>query len=264
MNNINGLSVFSYGDENSSKTILFVHGFPLTSNMWKHQINYFKGKYRCVAYDLRGLGISPAGDGQFTLESFVDDLYEIVAKLNLDKPILCGLSMGGYIALRAVENFPDLFGGLILLDTKSDTDNNEGKLKRAAGIKRINAEGVVPFIADFIPMCFYKNSIERLGKEYDDFRNEAKQSSAAGVKGCLLAMQGRTDTTESLSNIKIPTLVLCGEFDGLTPPAVMESMAKKISGAKYFVVQNAGHLSQFENPEEVNKRIEAFLAQFGV
>ncbi|MDP3830684.1 MAG: alpha/beta hydrolase [Ignavibacteriaceae bacterium] len=258
MKEIKDLKVYDSGNQNG-KVILFVHGFPLTSNMWKNQIEYFGKDYRCVSYDIRGLGNSAAGDGQFTMESFVDDLMEITSTLQLDKPILCGLSMGGYIALRTIEKFPDTFGGLILMDTRSDADGNEGKLKRSAGIKRINIEGPIPFISDFVQNCFYKESIKRLGEKYISFLEEAKKNSAIGVKGSLLAMLSRTDTTESLSKIKIPVLVICGEFDALTPPPVMKLMADKIPNSTFEVIPDCGHLSPFERGDKVNEVMEKFL-----
>ena len=113
---VNGLSVFIEGSS-KSKPIIFVHGFPFDHTMWKAQIEMLKEKYFCVAYDIRGLGESPAGDGQYTMESFVDDLALIIDELKLDKPILCGLSMGGYIALRALEKFEEKLSAVILCDT---------------------------------------------------------------------------------------------------------------------------------------------------
>ncbi|MBX2974736.1 MAG: alpha/beta hydrolase [Ignavibacteriaceae bacterium] len=255
---INGLKVYDNGNQNG-KTLLFVHGFPLTSNMWKYQTEYFIKDHRCITYDIRGLGNSSAGDGQFTMEYFVDDLIYIVNTLELDKPILCGLSMGGYISLRAVEKYPQLFGGLILMDTRSEADSNEGKLKRAAGIKRINEEGAMPFISDFVPNCFYKSSIERLGDKYISFLEEAKSNSAIGVKGSLLAMLSRTDTTEFLSQIEIPTLLICGEFDALTSPPVMKSMADKIPNSTFEVIPDCGHLSPYESGDKVNEVMDRFL-----
>jgi len=186
--------------------------------MWKHQVSAFKSTHYCVSYDIRGLGESPAGDGQFTIEYFVDDLEQIIENLKLDHPVLCGLSMGGYISLRAVERMEEKFRALILCDTKSEADNNEAKLKRAAGIKRINKEGVQKFAADFVPNCFAKESIEKLGEEYISILGKSMNSNPEGVKGCLLAMAGRTDTTDYLSKIEIPVIVSCGEKDTLTLP----------------------------------------------
>ena len=255
---VNGLSVFIEGNS-KSKPIIFVHGFPYDHTMWKAQIEELSENYFCVAYDIRGLGESPANDGQFTMESFVDDLALIIDELKLDKPILCGLSMGGYIALRALEKFEEKLSAVILCDTRSEADNNEGKLKRAAAIKRINTEGLAPFAKDFITNC-YGDYYKQHHKE--EFENRITKSSAfnpIGVKGSLLAMLGRNDTTEYLNKIKIPALVICGENDALTPPPVMKAMADKINVAEFVVIKNSGHMSPIENPEEVNDAIEKFL-----
>src|SRR4030066_2358497 len=110
---INGLSIFLSGS-NESKAIIFVHGFPFDHTMWQAQVDEFSKDYKCVSYDIRGLGESPAGDGQFTMESFVDDLEIILDEPKLNRPILCGLSMGGYISLRALERIREKFSAAIL------------------------------------------------------------------------------------------------------------------------------------------------------
>lgn len=255
---INNLFVYTSGSE-INKAIIFVHGFPYDHMMWKEQIKTFSQNYYCVAYDIRGLGQSPAGDGQFTMESFVDDLEMIIDEMKLDKPILCGLSMGGYISLRALERMPDKFSAAILCDTKSEADNNEGKLKRAAGIKRINTEGLAPFTKDFITNCFGDYFKHNKKEELKGIIETSSQYNPAGVKGCLLAMLGRTDTTANLEKINIPTLLICGEEDALTPPAVMKEMFYKMKNAELVEIKNTGHMTPIENPEEVTNAIFAFL-----
>ncbi len=255
---ISGLSVFLEGN-NKNKSIIFIHGFPYDHAMWQAQIEELSERYFCVAYDIRGLGESPAGDGQFTMESFVDDLETIIKELKLNKPILCGLSMGGYIALRALERMEEKFSAVILCDTGSGSDSNEGKLKRSAAIKRINTEGLAPFAKDFITNC-YGDLYKQNHKE--DFEKRITKSSTfnpVGVKGSLLAMLSRNDTTEYLSKSKIPALVICGEIDALTPPAVMKAMADKINGAEFIIIKNSGHMSPIENPKEVDEAIKKFL-----
>lgn len=260
---INGLSVFLEGNS-KDQSIIFLHGFPYDHTMWKTQIDELSEIYFCVTYDIRGLGESPVGDGQYTMESFVDDLEAVVDQLKLDKPVLCGLSMGGYISFRALERMEEKFSAVILCDTRSESDNNEGKLKRAAAIKRINTEGLAPFAKDFITNCFgdsYKqNHIDEFGKQI------AKSSlfNPIGVKGCLLAMLGRNDTTEYLNKIKIPVLVICGEFDALTSPEVMKPLAEKINGAEFVIIKNSGHMSPIENPQEVTEAIEIFLRKVDI
>jgi 3-oxoadipate enol-lactonase len=254
------LAIFTEGSPNK-KSIIFIHGFPYEHTIWDKQIDELKSNYFCVAYDIRGLGQSPIGDGQYTMESFVDDLEAIISGLKLDKPILCGLSMGGYISLRAVERDESNYSGLILADTRSAADTNEGKIKRAEHIKKINKLGVKQFINEFVPLCFAVKSITDGNEEYSIVLKKSLSSNAIGVKGCLIAMAGRTDTTEYLSKIKIPTLLLCGEEDRLTPPDDMELMTERISGSQFEIVPSAGHMSPIENASFVNSRMKKFLGK---
>lgn len=256
--NINGLSVNTFGDP-SNQSIIFIHGFPYDHTMWMNQINELQSKYFCVAYDVRGLGDSYVGDGQYVMEFFVEDLFFIINELKLNKPILCGLSMGGYIALRAVEKNQKVFGGLILCDTRSDADDNEGKLKRAANINMINTEGLEKFATQFVTNCFADESPVELEEVFNHTLKIAQHQNPIGVKGCILAIGSRTDTTSFLPNIKIPTLVLGGSFDKLTPPVQMRAMAEKIPNSEYAIVPRAGHMSPLENPDNVNDLLLGFL-----
>jgi len=255
---INGLSVFLEGNS-KNKSIIFLHGFPYDHTMWKAQIDELNEKYFCVTYDIRGLGESSVGDGQYTMESFVDDLEIIVDQLKLDKPVLCGLSMGGYISFRALERFENKFSAVILCDTRSEADNNEGKLKRAAAIKRINTEGLIPFTKDFVTNCFGDHYKQNNKEGFEKRIAKSSGFDPVGVKGSLLAMLGRNDTTEYLTKIKIPALVICGEFDSLTPPTVMKPIAERITSVEFVVIKNSGHMSPIENPKEVNEALTKFL-----
>jgi 3-oxoadipate enol-lactonase len=254
----NNIKIYEEGN-NRALPIIFVHGFPFDNNMWKDQINELSSGFYCISYDIRGLGESSAGDGQYTMELFVDDLFSVIDMLKIDQPVLCGLSMGGYIVLRAVEKMERKFRGLILCDTKSEADSDEGKLKRAEGIKKINEEGLESFIPDFLDKCFAdqfkKNKISR----YQQIIERSIGFDPIGVKGCLLAMAGRTDTTSSLSKINIPSLVLCGEKDNLLTPVLVNEMSNKIHDSQFFIVPDAGHIVSIENPGFVNEMILTFL-----
>lgn len=255
---LNGLFVYLEGKSNA-RPVLFIHGFPYEHLMWKAQVDEFSKDYFCAGYDIRGLGESPAGDGQFTMESFVDDLEMIVGDLGLEKPVLCGLSMGGYISLRALERMPESFSAVILCDTRSEADDNEGKLRRAAAIKRINTEGLAPYARDFMATCFSDHYKKNHQGELQKKIEKSSRFNPAGVKGCLIAMLSRTDTTESLEKIEIPALLICGEEDALTPPSAMREMSRKIKKAEFVPIRRAGHMSPIENPEEVNRAIRIFL-----
>ena len=257
---VKSLAVFTDGNS-GSVPIIFVHGFPFDHIMWDEHVKTFSNNYYCIRYDIRGLGVSPVGDGQFTIERFVDDLENIIDELKLDKPVLCGLSMGGYISLRAVERMENKFRALILCDTKSAADDNEGKIKRAAAIKQINSGKFDSFIESFVLNCFGEKFVSENNAEYRKVVDRSKKNNPLGVKGCLLAMAGRTDTTGYLSKIKIPTLVISGSEDRLTPPVVMQPMADQISNSEFIKVDGAGHMTPIENPQMVNESIRDFLVK---
>jgi len=255
---INNLSVFPDGNK-ENKSIIFVHGFPFDHYMWDAQVKALGSSYYCVRYDVRGLGESPAGEGQFTMEMFVDDLNEIVNGMTLNKPVLCGLSMGGYISLRAMGKMENMFSALILCDTKSVADDNETKLKRAEAIKRINDGQFELFIKEFVANCFADSFINKSEKEYGEVINRSLKNDPVGVKGCVLAMAARTNTTELLPRIKTPTLVICGSEDKLSPPTVMKPMADEIPDSEFILVEGAGHMAPIEKADFVNEKIVGFL-----
>ncbi|PKL83082.1 MAG: alpha/beta hydrolase [Ignavibacteriae bacterium HGW-Ignavibacteriae-3] len=255
---INGLSVFTYGSE-EKRAIIFIHGFPYEHSMWENQIELLKKDYFCITYDVRGLGESSVGDGQYTMESYVDDLFTIIKELKLNKPILCGLSMGGYISLRAVEREQNLFSALILCDTKSEADDDAARLKRAAGISQINSGEFLKFIDTFVTNCFAEETPKEDEKMFFDTLFKAHKNDPVGVKGAIIAIMCRTDTTLFLPKIKLPTLVICGSFDKLTPPVVMRPMAEKIQGSEFAIVPRAGHMTPLENPDNFNDLISGFL-----
>jgi pimeloyl-ACP methyl ester carboxylesterase len=205
------------------------------------------------------LGKSEPGDGQYTMDIFADDLGFIIEQLNLKKPVLCGLSMGGYISLHVLRKAQEKFKAVILCDTKSVADNNETKLKRFEAIKRINQGGFDGFINEFVANCFYEEFISEKRTEFEKVLNKSKQNKPLGVKGCLLAMAARTDTTDSLTKIRIPTLIICGSEDKLSPPDVMMAMSDKIQDSEFVLVDGAGHMAPIEKPKIVNEAIRNFL-----
>lgn len=256
--NINGLSVRCEGDS-TKRSLIFLHGFPFDATMWNAQIEALKNDYYCVAYDIRGLGNSKVDSAQFTMESFVDDLEEVMDTLSLNKPVVCGFSMGGYIALRAVERFESKFSALILCDTISHADSNEGKLKRAAAIKSIDAQGLAPFVDGFVDKCFGEAFKKKSHSYLVQLKAQMSALNPLGVKASLLAMAGRTDTTENLAKIAIPTLVCCGEEDSITPFNVVKAMTQGIHGSRFIAIPQSGHVAPVENPEVLNTAFQEFL-----
>lgn len=257
---VNGVKLF-YTDSGKlgSPTIVFLHGFPFDHTMWREQVSVCEPAYRVITYDQRGHGKSGVGDGHYLFEFFTDDLFGLLDHLRISKAILCGLSMGGYTALRAVERSPDRIQGLILCDTRSEPDSDEAKLKRAANLRTIQKEGIPAFAETFLKAIFAPSSFTDKPTVVDQIRRTILANPPAGVKGTLIAIATRTDTTPSLSKIQAPTLILVGDQDTVTPPAAAALMHGQISGSTMAIIPHAGHISNLENPDIFNCEMMKFL-----
>ncbi|MBI5464149.1 MAG: alpha/beta fold hydrolase [Ignavibacteriales bacterium] len=242
--------------------VVFIHGFPFNYEMWNPQMMALPNSVRAIVYDVRGHGQTEVGDGQFTIDIFVDDLIALLDHLVIDKAVLCGLSMGGYIALRAVERHPDRVRGLILADTRSEADGNEAKIKRTASLKSLKANGVAAFAENFVKAVFWQESFSRSPEAVESIKRAIQGNSPLGIGGTLLALASRTDTSAALANIAVPTLILVGEHDALTPPSASEAMHKAIKGSEMHVLPRAAHMANLENPELFNLKLISFLQQF--
>ncbi|MBN2768230.1 MAG: alpha/beta hydrolase [Campylobacterales bacterium] len=256
---IDGLNILIEGNK-ENQPIIFVHGFPFDHTIWNDVITNLENRYFCISYDIRGFGDSEHRSGQYTMESFVDDLELVITKFELKDVIVCGFSMGGYITLRANERLGN-FKALILANTMTTSDSDEAKIKRAAAIKKIDIEGVDSFLEQFLNVAFSKKYITQHPKEMEDMKNKILRFSSIGIKGGLLAMISRTDTTKSLKNIDIPTLLISAKDDAIIAPKVMENMAKVIKKSKYVELKNSGHVSMLENPKDFLKTLEEFLKE---
>jgi pimeloyl-ACP methyl ester carboxylesterase len=220
-------------------------------------------KFWVIDYDLRGHGQTSPGDGQSPFEFFVDDLIALLDHLKIRKAALCGLSMGGYIALRAIERNPERVLAIILAGTQAKADSNEAKLKRAASIKAIKTAGVKPFAEAFVKTAFTPKNLTPKSESVITIQKIIESNPAMGICGALLALATRTDTTVSLLAIQVPTLILVGEHDALTPVSASQEMHDRIRGSEMQVIKNAAHLSNLENTQEFNKHVLDFLTKLG-
>lgn len=239
--------------------VVFIHGFPFNNTMWNPQIKRLPKNLYGITYDVRGHGSSGVGDGQYSLELFIDDLVALLDYLSLQKAVLCGLSMGGYIALRTVEKHPDRIQGLILCDTKSESDSDDAKVKRSATIKTVKTLGVQRFSESFVKSVVCENTFIRHPETVEFVHKIICENSPLGICGTLLALASRTDTTHVLSSIHVPTCIMTGEYDILTPPAVAKSMHKAIKDSELHIIPDAGHMSNLENTKSFNETLFSFL-----
>jgi pimeloyl-ACP methyl ester carboxylesterase len=240
--------------------LLFLHGFPLSGAMWAPQIREFGGEWRTIAPDVRGVGASDVGTGQYSMETLVDDLFAVLDETSSGSPVVAvGLSMGGYILLRALEREPDRFRGIVLCDTRSTADGRRGRLARATGIRRIEEEGLEPFVDDFLVAVLAPGTRERHPELWAELKRSMMANSPIGVRGQLLAMASRTDTGRVLRDLSVPALVVNGSEDRLTTPATGRSLAARIPNAVFSLIEGAGHLSSIEAPAEFNRVVRSYL-----
>ncbi len=254
------LNFIDVGDSRA-KPIILIHAFPLSHEMWKSQIEVLKHRFRVIAYDIRGQGESEAGDGQYTMEFFVDDLIGLMDHLKIERAILCGLSMGGYISLRTVERNPERVQALILCDTKAEADSNEAKLKRAASIRSIKDLGLEQFAESQVRSALAALTFARNTATVEIAREMILRSSPIGLCGALLAMASRTDTTTFLPSVKVPSLILVGDQDTITPQGVSKTMHDSIPNSQMRVIPGAAHWSNLDRSQEFNKDLTEFLAK---
>ncbi len=257
---INNLLVSCSADgKEESKVIIFIHGFPFNKSMWNLQVVSLKDNYRLITYDIRGHGSSEAGNEIFSIDLFVTDLISMMDALKIDRAILCGLSMGGYIALNAIEKHNERFDALILCDTQCIADTPEAKEKRVKAIENIRNNGVEKYADESIKNLFASESFVTRKNEIADVRKMIIETSVQSLCNTLLALSVRRDTCHILSEIKVPVLIMVGNEDKITPPSAARLMHEKINGSLLKIIDHAGHLSNLENPDEFNIQLRKFV-----
>lgn len=252
----------SYSDEgpNGAPVIILIHGFPFNKSMWNDQMEMLTENFRVIAYDVRGFGNSEAGTSDFTVDLFVSDLLGLMDVLKIEKAMLCGLSMGGYIALNAIENYPKRFSALILCDTNCVADTPEAVEKRMVTIEKIDKYGVEPFANESIKNLFAPISFVTNQEKIAVVKEMIMKATVPSLSATLLALTLRKETCSKLAEIKVPVLILVGEDDKITPPVAARQMHKNIKGSILNVIENAGHLSNIENSYEFNIHLEKFIS----
>jgi pimeloyl-ACP methyl ester carboxylesterase len=254
---LNGLSITDY--EGGGKPLILVHAYPLCNRMWDEQVNYFKNKYRVITYDIRGLGYSNELSSYcFTMEELVNDFFDIIDNLNLGKVNACGLSMGGYILLRALVRDQERFSSVILADTKSEGENNQSIINRSDIIIKIKSGKKDEFLDEFLLKLLCKESLKN-EKLKNFVRMIMSWADERGLCSSMLAIAARTNIFYQLKNIDTPTLIIVGKEDEVTPVIHSFYLKDKLKNSKFKVIKNAGHLSNMENPEEFNRTMENFL-----
>jgi 3-oxoadipate enol-lactonase len=258
--NIGGLEL-AVEQRGNGPVLLLVHGFPLDHGMWCEQIEGLSQDFHVVAPDLRGFGQSDVTPGTVTMDQFADDLAALLDSLGIEQPVaLCGLSMGGYIAFAFCRRHLGRLGHLILCDTRSDADSPPVRRGRLAMAEQVLKSGSSSVVAAMLPRLLAEATTERRPAVVERLTKMIQSMDPQGVAAAQRGMAAREDATAMLSQIGVPSLVVCGQQDSVSPPAHMRAMAAAMPEARFVEIPDAGHMSPMENPAAVDAAIRDFLA----
>ena len=258
--NVNDIKV-CYDDHGKGEIpIIFIHGFPFDKLMWQPQLDLFGKNYRVIAYDIRGFGKSAIGSAQGSINLFADDLVKFMDGLEIKKAIVCGLSMGGYILLNAIIRYPQRFDAIILSDTQCIADSFEAKEKRKKAISQIVAGKINDFALGFIANIFSDETKKTKGDVVEKIKRTILSTRAEAVTATLSVLAERQNLCSSISQIEVPTLIICGEQDIVTPVEQAEFLHDTIPNSQLKIIENAGNMSNLAKPDEFNMHIVEFLS----
>jgi Predicted hydrolases or acyltransferases (alpha/beta hydrolase superfamily) len=243
-----------------SNAVVFIHGFPFNKNMWIPQLESLPPNMTGIAVDVRGHGNSTAGHGFFSVDVFAKDLLVFLRKVGIERTVLCGVSMGGYIALRAYQLQPESFSGLILSDTHAQADDNQAKIKRFESIQSVLKHGKRAFSIGFVNNVFSEKTLTENREAVDLIKSSIRRNTESSICATLLALAARTDTTDTLKNISVPTLVIRGAEDRITTREQADRLASNIPDATFIEIADCGHLPNLEDPQQFNAAMNEFLS----
>jgi pimeloyl-ACP methyl ester carboxylesterase len=248
-----------YADEGKGDNIIvLLHGFCGSSAYWDDVIPLLSPRYRCIVPDLRGHGQSDAPKGAYSMEEMADDVLNLLKELDIPQASLFGHSMGGYIALSAVQRHPEQFSAFGLIHSTAHEDTEEGKEKRLKAVSTIETEGIMALVDGMVPGLFAPQHLE----DMEDKVNKAKEVGYAtppqGAAGAALAMRERPDRRGVLTATTLPVLLVAGEHDQVVPAA--RTFTANKPNIQQSIISGAGHMSMMEAPQQLAEVIKSFLA----
>jgi pimeloyl-ACP methyl ester carboxylesterase len=258
---VNGTTL-NYQEQGAGKPLVLLHGFPLDLRIWHEQAAALSDRFRVITPDLRGFGQSRSND-PFTMESLADDVHALLADLGALPTVLGGLSMGGYVALAYAKKYPADLRGLMLIDTKAEGDTPEGKEGRQKMIELARSQGAKAVAEQMMPKMLAQDADKSRLQVKRELDQIMQSQTPLTIEHALAAMRDRPDMAAQLPSIAVPTLVIVGEHDAITPPAGAEKMSKAIAHATYALVRGAGHMAPMEQPQQVTDAIRRFATGLG-
>lgn len=252
-------TTLAYTDTGSGRPVVLIHGYPFNRSLWNEQIAALSGSYRVIAPDLRGFGESDSSDGPSTMNRMAQDVALLLDHLGIPRVTIGALSMGGYVTFAFYKQFPSRVRGLILADTRAQADTEEAKQKRAQQAEKALSEGMAGIADAMLPKLLTPETVSKRPDIVKRVRDMMLKTKPEGAAAALRGMAERDDQTTL--KISVPTLIIVGAEDAITPVADSEKMNQAIAGSRLVVLENAGHVSNLERTEEFNEAMLDFLSE---
>jgi 3-oxoadipate enol-lactonase len=260
-------------------TVVFLHGFPLDGSMWEPQLDALPDGWRGIAPDLRGFGdtrldalpgqvstgkrigsgVARDSEPVLTMARLADDVASLIADRAGGRAVVCGLSMGGYVAFELWRRHPERVRALVLADTRAGADGDEAREGRLRMAQTARSAGARAIATAMTPALVAASAMDRVPETVGKVKAMILGTSVETLIAALAGMLARHDSTGALGGITVPTLVITGEEDAITPPDEARAMAAAIPGASFVAVPGAGHLSNLERPAAFNDALCSFL-----
>jgi 3-oxoadipate enol-lactonase len=250
----------AYDVRGSGPPVLLLHAFPLGMAMWEPQVRALHESHRVLRFDARGFGASPPADGLLSMERIAADAVALLDHLGLAQAAVCGLSMGGYAAFALYRRHPDRVNALVLADTRAAGDSAEAKKGRSDLADKVRRQGAEAAAEAFLPKLLGETTRRERPELVARVREMILANPARGLCDALAGLAARADATDLLREIRVPTLFVVGEEDGVSPPAEMMAMQEQVGGSALVKIPRAGHLSNLEDPAAFNAALREFLA----
>ena len=251
----------AYTEAGSGRPVVLIHGYPFNRSLWNEQVAALSGSYRVIAPDLRGFGESDWSNEPATMNRMAQDVAALLDHLGVPRATLGALSMGGYVTLAFYKQFASRVRALILADTRAQADTEEAKQNRAQQAEKALAEGMAGIADAMLPKLLTPETVSKRPEIVKRVRDMMLKTKPEGAAAALRGMAERDDQTSLLSKITVPTLILVGAEDAITPVADSEKMNQAISGSRLVVLENAGHVSNLERTEKFNEALLDFLSE---
>jgi pimeloyl-ACP methyl ester carboxylesterase len=252
----------AYIDVGTGPVVLLLHGFPFDKSMWSVQFEALTAAgLRAVVPDLRGLGETELRGEISTMDDMARDAAALLDHLQIDRAIVCGLSMGGYVAFELVHQFPSRVHALVLAGTRAPADNEQERAGREQQVQTMLRAGMVPISIASLPKLLAEQTRAERPDVVKRVRAIITRSDPKGAAAAQRGMAQRRDYTDDLAHIKSPTLIIVGGEDPIRPVADAKFMHERIPNSRLEIIEDAAHMTNMEQPEEFNRVMLDFVRQ---